>query len=125
MTAYLDRIQDALVGLKMPRALEALDHIVQRLERGEVTAIEAIDALLSEEYATRETRRIDIALRTSKLLPSKRSRASTSASSRLSTVSVLQHWHSSTSSGAPRSFTFSGHRAPGKVIWPPHLALRR
>jgi hypothetical protein len=43
MTAYLDRIQDALVGLKMPRALEALDHIVQRLERGEVTAIEAID----------------------------------------------------------------------------------
>jgi DNA replication protein DnaC len=71
MTAYLDRIQDALVGLKMPRALEALDHIVQRLERGEVTAIEAIDALLSEEYATRETRRIDIALRTSKLLPVK------------------------------------------------------
>lgn len=55
----------------MPRALEALDHIVQRLERGEVTAIEAIDALLSEEYATRETRRIDIALRTSKLLPVK------------------------------------------------------
>lgn len=71
MTAYLDRIQDALVGLKMPRALEALDHILQRLERGEVTAIEAIDALLSEEYATRETRRIDIALRTSKLLPVK------------------------------------------------------
>lgn len=71
MTAYLDRIQDALVGLKMPRALEALDHILQRLERGEVTAIEAIDALLSEEYTTRETRRIDIALRTSKLLPVK------------------------------------------------------
>lgn len=71
MTAYLDRIQDALVGLKMPRALEALDPILQRIERGEVTAIEAIDALLSEEYATRETRRIDIALRTSKLLPVK------------------------------------------------------
>jgi len=60
-----------MVGLKMPRALEALDHTIQRLERGEITAIEAIDGLLSEEYSTRETRRIDVALRTSKLLPIK------------------------------------------------------
>ncbi|MFD2740991.1 IS21-like element helper ATPase IstB [Sulfitobacter aestuarii] len=51
--------------------VEALDHTIQRLENGEITAIEAIDALLSEEYATRETRRIDVALRTSKLLPIK------------------------------------------------------
>ncbi|MFX0546110.1 IS21-like element helper ATPase IstB [Roseovarius sp. S1116L3] len=71
MTELLDRIRGALVGLKMPRAMEALDHTVQRLEKGEITAIEAIDALLSEEYATRETRRIDVALRTSKLLPVK------------------------------------------------------
>jgi len=60
-----------MVGLKMPRALEALDHTMQKLEQGEITAIEAIDSLLSEEYSTRETRRIDIALRTSKLLPIK------------------------------------------------------
>lgn len=53
----------------MPRALEALDHTVQQLEKGEIT--EAIDGLLSEEYATRETRRIDVALRTAKLLPVK------------------------------------------------------
>ena len=58
MTELLDRIRGALVGLKMPRAMEALDHTVQRLEKGEITAIEAIDALLSEEFATRETRRI-------------------------------------------------------------------
>ena len=48
----------------MPRALEALDHTLSRIERGEITAIEAIASLLSEEYATRETRRIDVALRT-------------------------------------------------------------
>lgn len=71
MTALLDSIRHSLVGLKMPRALEALDHMVARLERGEVTAIEAIDQLLAEEFATRETRRIDVALRTARLLPVK------------------------------------------------------
>ena len=71
MTEAMDRIRGAMVGLKMPRALEALDHTVQKLEQGEITAIEAIDSLLSEEYSTRETRRIDVALRTSKLLPIK------------------------------------------------------
>ena len=62
MTELLDRVRGALVGLKMPRAMEALDHTVQRLERGEITDIEAIDALLSEEYVTRESRRIDTGL---------------------------------------------------------------
>ena len=71
MTEVLDRIRGAMVGLKMPRALEALDHTMQKLEQGEITAIEAIDSLLSEEYSTRETRRIDVALRTSKLFPIK------------------------------------------------------
>lgn len=71
MSDLLDRIRGALVGLKMPRALEALDHTVRQLEAGEITAIEAIDGLLCEEYATRETRRIDVALRTAKLLPVK------------------------------------------------------
>ena len=71
MTDLLDRVRGALVGLKMPRALEALDHTMQQLEKGDITAIEAIDSLLSEEYATRETRRIDVALRTAKLLPIK------------------------------------------------------
>lgn len=71
MTAILDNIQASLIGLKMPRALEALEHIVARLERGEVSAVEAIEALLSEEFATRETRRIDIALKTARLTPIK------------------------------------------------------
>ena len=71
MSDLLDRIRGALVGLRMPRALEALDYTMLQLERGEITALEAIDGLLSEEYATRETRRIDVALRTARLLPVK------------------------------------------------------
>ena len=45
----IDRIRHDLVGLKMPRALEALDHVVRRLEQGEIAALDAIDILLSEE----------------------------------------------------------------------------
>ena len=71
MTETLDRIRGALVGLKMPRALEALDHTMQKLEQGKISGIEALDALLSEEYATREPRRIDVALKTAKLMPIK------------------------------------------------------
>jgi hypothetical protein len=71
MSEFLDRIRGALIGLRMPHALEALDHTLSQLERGEITAIEAIAGLLGEEYATRETRRIDVALRTAKLMPIK------------------------------------------------------
>ena len=58
----VDRIKQTLVGLKMPRAIEILDVTVRRLERGEMTAIEAIDVLLAEELTLRENRRIKIAL---------------------------------------------------------------
>jgi hypothetical protein len=33
----------------MPRALEIVDAIVRQLERGEVSALEAIDAMLAED----------------------------------------------------------------------------
>ncbi|MGO7564970.1 hypothetical protein ACC754_37280, partial [Rhizobium johnstonii] len=39
--SMIDRIRHDLVGLKMPRALEALDHVVRRLEHGELSALEA------------------------------------------------------------------------------------
>ena len=45
MTQTLDRIRASLVGLRMPCALEALDHTMRQLERGEIGALEAIDAL--------------------------------------------------------------------------------
>ena len=51
-----------MVGLKMPRAVEILDATVRRLERGEMTALEAIDALLAEEFTLRENRRVKMAL---------------------------------------------------------------
>ncbi|MBB6511144.1 hypothetical protein F4695_004542 [Rhizobium soli] len=35
--SMIDRIRHDLVGLKMPRALEALDHVVRRLEHGELS----------------------------------------------------------------------------------------
>lgn len=71
MTETLDRIRASLIGLRMPRALEALDHTVRRIERGELTPLEAIDSLLAEEHATRESRRIAVALTTARLTPPK------------------------------------------------------
>ena len=71
MTETLDRIRLSLLGLRMPRALEALDHTVRRIERGELTALEAIDGLLAEEHATRENRRVGVALKTARLAPPK------------------------------------------------------
>jgi len=58
----VERIKGSLVGLKMPRALEIVDATVRRIERGEVTALEAIDALLAEELTLRENRRVKTAL---------------------------------------------------------------
>src|SRR6266446_3503580 len=63
----LDRIRRTLVGLKMPRALEMLDPSVRRLERGEASALEVIDALLAEELTLRESRRIKTALMMARL----------------------------------------------------------
>jgi DNA replication protein DnaC len=65
--ATLDRVRHSLIGLKMPRALEALDHVVRQIERGETSALEAIDALLAEELTLREGRRIKAALRMARL----------------------------------------------------------
>ncbi len=63
----IERIRQNLVGLRMPRALEALDGVVQQLERGQVSAIEAIDTLLAEEFTVREGRRIKAALQMARL----------------------------------------------------------
>ena len=71
MTSSVQAIKDALVGLKMPRALEAIDAIVSEIERGQLSPLEAIQSLLAHEYDIRESRRIDIALKTAKLTPIK------------------------------------------------------
>ena len=55
----IERIRHSLVSLRMPRALEALDDVVQQLERGQISSIEAIDTLLIEELIRRRSGVID------------------------------------------------------------------
>jgi hypothetical protein len=42
-----DELRRLLVGLKMARALEALDDVLRRLEEGSLSALEAIHLLLA------------------------------------------------------------------------------
>jgi DNA replication protein DnaC len=63
----VERIRHNLVNLRMPRALEVLEAVIQQLERGQVGAIEAIDILLAEEITVREGRRIKAALQMARL----------------------------------------------------------
>ncbi len=65
--AVIDRIKRNLVSLKMPRALEILDVTLRGIERGEMTALEAIDLLLCEELTLRENRRVKMALTMARL----------------------------------------------------------
>ena len=65
--APIERIRRHLVGLRMPRALETLDHLVQQIERGQLSTLEAIELLLAEEITIRESRRIKAALQMARL----------------------------------------------------------
>jgi DNA replication protein DnaC len=65
--AVLESIRRSLVGLKMPRALEVLDQTVRQLERGEMSAIDALDRVLAEELTLRENRRVKAALMMARL----------------------------------------------------------
>jgi DNA replication protein DnaC len=69
--APIERIRRHLVALRMPRALETLDHLVAQIERGQVGSIEAIDTLLAEELTVRESRRVKAALQMARLTPVK------------------------------------------------------
>ena len=65
--SLIERVKTNLVGLKMPRALEVLDVTLRGIERGEIGAVEAIDALLTEELTIRENRRVKMAVQMAKL----------------------------------------------------------
>lgn len=69
--SLIEAIEKRLAALKMPRALEQLETIVQQLEQGQSSALQALHNLLDEEWRTREERRIEVALRTSRLQPVK------------------------------------------------------
>ena len=63
----LDRIQQHLTRLRLPRALAVLPTVVAAAERGESGLLEALDTLLGEEDAARETRRLKATLAMSRL----------------------------------------------------------
>ena len=66
-SSMIERVKTTLVALKMPRALEVLDVTLRGVERGEIGAVEAIDALLTEELITRENRRVRMAVQMARL----------------------------------------------------------
>ena len=66
-SAVIEHLKASLVALKMPRALEILDVTLRGIERGEIGAVEAIDALLTEELTIRENRRVKMAVQMAKL----------------------------------------------------------
>jgi DNA replication protein DnaC len=66
-SSTIDSIRKSLVGLRMPRALEALDATLRGIEQGEIDGIQAFDELLVEELTLRESRRIKAALMMARL----------------------------------------------------------
>lgn len=62
-----DRIRAQLADLKMPGALEALDEVLTTVDGGGVTATEAIEQLLGAQITLRNNRRLQAAMRSSRL----------------------------------------------------------
>ncbi len=62
-----DRLRAMLADLKMPGALEAVDGILAQADSGAATAGEAIEQLLDAQIALRNNRRLQTAMRASRL----------------------------------------------------------
>ncbi len=62
-----ERIRHQLADLKMPGALEALDEVLSHIDGGELGAPEAIEALLGAQITLRNNRRLQAAMRSSRL----------------------------------------------------------
>ena len=62
-----DRLRAMLADLKMPGALEAVDSILSEVDGGAITAAEAIERLLDAQIGLRNNRRLQAAMRSSRL----------------------------------------------------------
>jgi DNA replication protein DnaC len=62
-----DRLRHILADLKMPGSLEALDTVLRDVDGGVLTAPEAIETLLSAQIQLRNNRRLQAAMRSSRL----------------------------------------------------------
>ncbi len=65
--ARRDHIRDMLADLKLPGALEAVDDILAEVDRGNIAAGEAIEQLISAQISLRNNRRLQTAMRSSRL----------------------------------------------------------
>jgi DNA replication protein DnaC len=62
-----DAIRDMLADLKMPGSLEAVDGILGDIDGGRLAATDAINRLLSAQITLRNNRRLQTAMRSSRL----------------------------------------------------------
>ena len=62
-----ERVRAMLADLKMPGALEVVDEILAQADGGTVTATEAIEQLLNAQIVLRNNRRLQTAMRSSRL----------------------------------------------------------
>lgn len=62
-----ERLMAMLADLKMPGALEALDGVLAQVDSGSVTAGEALEDILSAQITLRNDRRLQAAMRSSRL----------------------------------------------------------
>ena len=67
MKSLRDQIRGQLADLKMPGALEALDHVLTQVDGGQLGSGEAISAVLQAQIQLRNNRRLEAAMRSSRL----------------------------------------------------------
>jgi DNA replication protein DnaC len=66
-TSRRDRIRTQLADLKMPGSLEALDQVLSQVDGAKLGASDAIEALLGAQITLRNNRRLQAAMRSSRL----------------------------------------------------------
>lgn len=66
-TLVLDRIQNSLTRLRLPRMGEILESVMQAAEEGSKSYLTFLDDLLEEEVGCREQRRVETSLKISGL----------------------------------------------------------
>jgi DNA replication protein DnaC len=67
MRSQRDTIRGMLADLKMPGSLEAVDGILSEIDSGRIAATEAINHLLAAQVTLRNNRRLQAAMRSSRL----------------------------------------------------------
>ena len=107
-----------LADLKMPGALEAIDGILSEADGGTITAAEAIEQLLNAQIVLRNNRRLQTAMRSSRLPAVKTLDQFASPSSPPSSASRSRACTSSASSTAPRTSSCSARPGSGRPTWP-------